>query len=389
MDILLRDADMRRLVIFEFNRMSDALAKGNIWHPRHFERRFDRVFICYLRGGGPRKEEQGKTTIMSLGSGFAFAKVDLFVDLLLAPWRLYRLARGVKATAFLSHDVVFSWWTSWAVRRLRGAKVIIVPACTPPEIYANAKHSLSGLPIPLEKFFTTLCFRASRKIVIPEKADMALSWLLPDSNAAPKLLLTPVVVNEFPPQAFLDGITPSDRETLHTPPTLLYVGRLHHEKFVIDLVRMLAELARMKIDARLLIAGEGDEKSRMISLADELGVADRIEWLGCVDASELPSVYARADIFVSTLTGTSLREAGLTRLPVVAYSMDWVKLVLRHEETALMARPRDAVDLAAQVARMIRDDALRRRCADAFHAYANTRWSPDKIGPALDQIFSE
>jgi glycosyltransferase involved in cell wall biosynthesis len=74
--------------------------------------------------------------------------------------------------------------------------------------------------------------------------------------------------------------------------------------------------------ARLLIAGTGPERRRLQNLADDLGVADRVRFLGQVPHEELVRLYGAADALVlaSSREGWAnvLLEAMACGTPVVA-----------------------------------------------------------------------
>jgi glycosyltransferase involved in cell wall biosynthesis len=79
------------------------------------------------------------------------------------------------------------------------------------------------------------------------------------------------------------------------PPLLLGVGRLEPQKDFALLVRAFARIRRERA-VRLLILGEGRERSRLTQLAEALGVADSVDFPGFV-----PNPYAhmaRANLFV-------------------------------------------------------------------------------------------
>lgn len=105
--------------------------------------------------------------------------------------------------------------------------------------------------------------------------------------------------------------------------SLLYVGALQDIKGVDVLVRALPALADAGVDVELRVAGTGPLEDRLRRLADDLGVTDRITWLGYVDHAALPTEYADADAFVypgrlDEPFGRVLLEALASGTPVVA-----------------------------------------------------------------------
>ena len=72
---------------------------------------------------------------------------------------------------------------------------------------------------------------------------------------------------------------------------ILSVGRLEIIKRVDLLVRALPRLDR---PLRLVVVGEGTQREALEQLAEELGVADRVDFLGAVDDEAIVDLYAQA-----------------------------------------------------------------------------------------------
>ena len=373
----------KRLLLFGMNRLSEAVAKGNLSYLRHYERYFDEVYVVYLYGDLEEPIKMGKTTCISVGRGSPLS------DLLLAPIRLLRLARQLHVTSFLTADIVFSWWTSALLRIVLGAPVVLMPVCIPDEIYRSTGRSLSGAPIFLERCALRLSYWAATRIVTSQNGAAQVAWLRADWQTAGKLAVLPATPEEFPPATVFDALFSYERRSdeLNEPARLLYVGRLHHEKLCADLVPLMHELKKRGVDAKMVVAGDGPEFESMVSTSRELEVSDRFEWLGFVGAEDLPKIYIGSDIFVSTVTGTALREAAFAGLPVVGYNTDWVKVLLKHEETALLVPPHKPEELALQIERVLRDADLRHRIATAFRDKARQMWNLNSIAQGLHEMF--
>jgi phosphatidylinositol alpha-1,6-mannosyltransferase len=77
---------------------------------------------------------------------------------------------------------------------------------------------------------------------------------------------------------------------------ILSVGRLSRRKGFDQVIRALPKLAARGIDARYALIGVGEDRAHLESLARELGVVDRIRFLGHVAVEELPRWYNAADV---------------------------------------------------------------------------------------------
>ena len=123
-------------------------------------------------------------------------------------------------------------------------------------------------------------------------------------------------------------------------------------------------------DWRLLVLGEGPERSRLETLAQSLGIADRVAFPGWM--AEPGESLSNADLFVmcSRYEGfpNALLEAMACRLPVISTDCLGSREIVMHEVNGLLV-PVDSVDkLTDAMSKLMADEALRRRLADAAFA---------------------
>lgn len=372
---------MRKLIIFTVTDLDKMLEKGNVWYLRHYEAYFDKVYVVYILGAGQKTITNGRTMLISLGMG------NQMKDLFFAPYRLYKFAKKTGSSYYLTADSLFLWWTSFLIKALLKAEIYFMPVCMPEQVYKNSKRSLSGVPIWMERIFLRLCFMATGHVITTKNAPGFVDWLKSVRCIRSKLRVVDVLVEEMPTMEFYESLSKEMPHTDAKARIILYVGRLHHEKMVGDLVKMFACVQTYGLNVRFRIIGDGAEKKNMESMATALGVRDKIDFLGLKPNSELVRYYKEADVFVSPLTGSSLREAALCKLPVVAYNIDWVKGLLVHEENALLVEKGDVEGMARQVKRVLLEKELARSVAEALYGCALKKWDISRIAIGLEQAF--
>lgn len=148
-------------------------------------------------------------------------------------------------------------------------------------------------------------------------------------------------------------------------------GRLHEQKGVAQLLRMLAHLAPEFPDLRLIVMGKRDVyDGDFAPLARELGVADRVVPTGWLDGAELRAAYAATDVFVTPSIcfdtfGLVNLEAMEHEKPVVATVFGGSPEVVVDGETGFIANPFDIAEFADRIARLLRDSSLRERMGRA------------------------
>lgn len=162
---------------------------------------------------------------------------------------------------------------------------------------------------------------------------------------------------------------PLPRQQLDTPaaaPVLLCLGRLHRNKAFDVALRALTRLPR----AYLWLAGEGPEHQALQKLARELGIGERIRWLGWRD--DIGALLAAADLLVcpSRLEplGNVVIEGWAHGVPVIAAAADGPRELIEDGRTGLLAPTEDAVALASAVTQVLEHDALRSRLVRAGRA---------------------
>ncbi|WP_275829373.1 glycosyltransferase [Roseisolibacter sp. H3M3-2] len=115
---------------------------------------------------------------------------------------------------------------------------------------------------------------------------------------------------------------PSDDRARAAGPVFVGAGFLVPQKGFDDLLRAFHVVAAAEPAACLRIVGDGPERGTLARLAAELGIADRVEWLGQLPRDEVARAFRAADVFVLSSRHESLGmvviEALASGLPVVA-----------------------------------------------------------------------
>ena len=151
-----------------------------------------------------------------------------------------------------------------------------------------------------------------------------------------------------------------DRASLATPadaPLLLSMGRLHEAKAHDVTLRALTELP----DAWLWIAGVGPLEAKLKAMAEGLGVAERVRFLGW--RTDPSALYRTADVCVFPSRyeplGNVVIQAWAHGLPVVAAASQGPQALIEDGKDGLLVPIDDAPALAAAVRRLLAEPKLR------------------------------
>jgi len=153
---------------------------------------------------------------------------------------------------------------------------------------------------------------------------------------------------------------PADAE--RDPNLLLYLGRVKKYKGLDVLIRSLHLLKDRFPEARLEIAGSGDDSGRLRSVAEGLGIGDRVKFLGRVSEEEKISLYRRASVALNS----SLKEGwGLTSIeangcgtPVIASDVPGLCDSVQDGVTGYLVPFGDHQAMADRIGRILGDPVL-------------------------------
>lgn len=181
------------------------------------------------------------------------------------------------------------------------------------------------------------------------------------------------------------------------PVRLLSVGRLVEKKGYEYAIRAFASLAREFDSLEYMIVGEGPLHGRLAGLASELGVADRVEFMGAFGQDRMPGLYDSAHIFVlaSVTSGRGdhegqalvLQEAQAAGLPVVSTLHNGIPEGVLDGVSGFLVPERDAGALADRLADLLRHPELWPELGRAGRDFVTNRYDNPVITRRLVGIY--
>jgi glycosyltransferase involved in cell wall biosynthesis len=175
---------------------------------------------------------------------------------------------------------------------------------------------------------------------------------------------------------------------------LLAIGRLVRRKGIEEALRALPDVP----DAELVVAGGPDtddlgtdpEARRLRSLADEIGVADRLDLRGRVPHEELPALIRSADVVVCLPWyepfGIVPLEAMACGIPVLGSAVGGLLDTVVDGETGLLLPDRSPAAVSAALRQLLDDDAARERLG-AAGARRAARYGWTRIAAATERVY--
>ena len=194
----------------------------------------------------------------------------------------------------------------------------------------------------------------------------------------------------------------------HDAVTLLTVARLSARERYKGCDTVIAALPAVLAEApevRYVIAGDGDDRPRLRALAEEREVAAAVTFAGQAQRADLPPLYRECDIYVMPSIaeqrpdgwagegfGIVYIEAAAFGRPVIAGNGGGAPEAVRDRITGYVVDGRDVAAVAAAIAALARDSALRARMGAAGRRWVEERFTFERfrrdVAAAVDAALS-
>jgi glycosyltransferase involved in cell wall biosynthesis len=292
--------------------------------------------------------------------------------------RLGRLLRSLRPELMHVDEEPYNlatWHAMFCARRLA------VPAC-----FFTWQNLKRGYPPPF-RWFEQYCYANARYAVAGNRE--AAQVLKAKGYQGPVSVIPQFGVD---PEVYLPGQPGSGRQDQGL--AIGYAGGLVPEKGIDVLLQAAAGLPVHGWS--LTIAGEGAERVRLESLTSQLGVSDRVRFIGRVVSTEMPDFYRSLDVLVlPSLTrpnwkeqfGRVLVEAMACGVAAIGSDSGEIPHVLG--DAGLVFPEGDVNGLRAHLSRLQGDETLRRELARRGRQRVLDRYTQAQVARATYAVYQE
>lgn len=166
-------------------------------------------------------------------------------------------------------------------------------------------------------------------------------------------------------------------------------GRLSPVKDYALMVDVARHVSMKKDDIRFELAGEGPEKSRILSIIEQYGLSNQFALKGFM--SQISSFYEGLDFYINTSLHEgipmSVLEAMAHGLPVVAPRVGGLVEIVEDGRNGYLIDGRNPEDFAEKCLLLSKDHSLRRRLAQAARKTAETEFSVGRMIDRYHQLY--
>ena len=206
-----------------------------------------------------------------------------------------------------------------------------------------------------------------------------------------------VVPNGVDPELFR-AVSPAARDTLRASLGVasgfvwLAIGRFEVAKDYPNMLRAFARVRAAAPDAVLLLVGKGSLRDETEAVVRELGLGDRVRFLGV--RSDIAELVSAADGYVMSSAWEGmpmvLLEAAAGGLPIVSTRVGGNHEVVRDGETGYLAPPRDPEALAGAMRRLMAlDPAERRAMGERGRDHVRSQYGLHRVVERWEELYRE
>lgn len=170
---------------------------------------------------------------------------------------------------------------------------------------------------------------------------------------------------------------------------LIHVSNFRPVKRIIDIIEVF-RLIKDKVKAKLILLGDGPERSKAEQLCREYDMCDRVVFVGNLkNPMELLGI---GDLFIlpseSESFGLAALEAMAVGLPVISTNTGGLPEVNRHGVTGMMSNVGDVEDMAKNVEFLFKDEKRLKKISDNARLRA-AEFSTEKILPMYEILYQK
>ena len=278
-------------------------------------------------------------------------------------------------------DLVLSY--NWGSMDVVGARRLFPAGCPPLNHHEDGFNLDEAVKLNWKRnAFRRLMLPTAKALVVPSQRLEAIaidSW----KRAAVRIPngINVAAYAGSPSANAIPGLTRHDGD--------IVIGTLAGLRAVKNIPRLVRAFATLPAHAKLVIVGEGPERSASIAEAERLGVASRVIMPGFLPA---PHRYIGLfDIFAlssdSEQFPISLVEAMAAGLPIVSTDVGDVRAMVSEPARAFVLPVGDEAAFAARLGQLVGDKALRKTIGAANQAVATTDYDEDVMVSRYAQLY--
>lgn len=324
-------------------------------------KRYDVRVVTVVRGGPLEQEfRELKVPIKIFNK-----KTKLGLGVL---WKIYQYLKKEKPQIVHTHLFAGDSW----------GRVAAIFARVP--IIVSTEHNINLDEGPIKRFVKRVLSYWTNKIIAVSEAVRNYSIQVDKINPKKiEVIYNGICFDKFAPKPKKFGRMPS----------FGVVGRLEIQKGHTYLLRALNLIKDRQW--KLWIIGEGSLRKKLENQVKELGLEERVSFLG--SRHDVPELLSKIDIFVLPSLweglGIAVLEAAAMEKPIIASRVGGIPEIIEDKKTGLLVEPRDVKGLAEAIRSMITHEDEAREMGKRAREAVVKKFSVEKMAEAYEELYKE
>lgn len=301
----------------------------------------------------------------------------------------YSLALATRISEVAEEYGIEVWHAHYAIPH--AAAAIFAREMLPEDKRFALVTTLHGTDITLvgsdPSFFRVTKFAMEKSCVVTAVSN----WLRDETMREFQLKQDVRTIYNFYDPAKFNGNT-VERCRLAEPDekVIMHISNFRPVKRVTDVVRVFKRVLD-KVDARLIMVGEGPERMTAVGTAKQLGITDKITYLG--NYENIESLLPCADLIFQPSEHESFGlvplEAMASGVPVLGTDSGGVREVVTHGETGYLCEVGDIEAMARHAIELLQDPAKARAMGERGKIVARERFHKDDRVAEYEALYEE
>ena len=301
----------------------------------------------------------------------------------------YSLALATKISEVAEENDIQVWHAHYAIPN--AAAALLARDMLPKEKDFALVTTLHGTDITLvgsdPSFFRITRYAMERSCAVTAVSE----WLRKETEAAFHLSKPVRTIHNFFDAEKFSGERPGPCSlSEHGEKILMHISNFRPVKRVTDVVRVFKRILD-SVNARLLMVGEGPERMAAVGVARQLGISDKIQYLG--NHARIETLLPCADLIFQPSEHESFGlvplEAMACGVPVLGTASGGIVEVVEHGVTGYLCEVGDIEAMAAAAIDVLSDDAKRREMGRRGRERATAHFGRDRIVAQYEALYRE
>ncbi len=170
---------------------------------------------------------------------------------------------------------------------------------------------------------------------------------------------------------------------------ITHISNFRKVKHIPDVIQIFYGIQK-EMPAKLIMVGEGPEKENAELLVEQLGITDKVVFLG--NSNEIDRILCFSDLFLlpskSESFGLAALEAMINRVPVISSNTGGIPEVNIHGVSGYLSDERDVEDMVNNALKILKDEATLKQFKENAHEVA-TKFDIKNVLPLYEALYEK